>query len=373
MNTDVNILELFMEGYDKEKKGMNHVNLVIAGKSGVGKSTLINAAFGENLAVTGIGKPVTDEMRVFEHEGCPLRLYDTVGLELDEEKQRRTIEGIKRTYQEKLHTGSMDEILHGMWYCVQSNSNRLEESETSFINAIAEDMPVILVITQVITKNQAQAFKDAILNQFPDLKVKNIIMVLAQDYDDDGVIKKAFGVDFLVEYMAEILPTETQKSWAAVQRASLKLKKDRAQAIVNATAAASFGEGYLPLPFSDCVALIPTQIGMIVSITVTYGFEISQSVITGIVTALLGTAGTTIAGRTIVSNLLKAIPGVGIVMGGTISGATAALLTVALGETYIAIMDMMAKGELKSEDIECKGIQDMMKEMLVTRLKKGGA
>lgn len=44
-------------------------------------------------------------------------------------------------------------------------------------------------------------------------------------------------------------------------------------------------------------------------------FEISQSGITGIVTTLLGTAGTTIVGRTIVSNLLKAILGVGTVVG----------------------------------------------------------
>ena len=84
-----NFFEVYMNNLNKEMKEMGHVNLVIAGKTGVGKSTLINAAFMENVAKTGIGKPITDEgdMKWFEKEGYPLRIYDTVGLELDDEKR----------------------------------------------------------------------------------------------------------------------------------------------------------------------------------------------------------------------------------------------------------------------------------------------
>ena len=146
------------------------------------------------------------------------------------------------------------------------------------------------------------------------------------------------GVDKLVEYTYGMLPKAAQKAWANAQKASLKIKQDRAKALVLATAGASFGEGYIPLPFSDCVALVPTQIGMIAGITAVFGLEVSKSMLTGIVTSLVGTAGTTIAGKTIVANLLKLIPGVGTALGGTISGATAAALTTALGEAYIQVM-----------------------------------
>ena len=44
-----------MEG-DKIK-----TNILIAGKSGVGKSSLLNYIFGEEVAETGAGKPVTAE------------------------------------------------------------------------------------------------------------------------------------------------------------------------------------------------------------------------------------------------------------------------------------------------------------------------
>ena len=44
-----------MEG-DKIK-----TNILIAGKSGVGKSSLLNYIFGEEVSPTGAGKPVTAE------------------------------------------------------------------------------------------------------------------------------------------------------------------------------------------------------------------------------------------------------------------------------------------------------------------------
>ena len=58
------------------------VNIVVAGKTGVGKSTLINAVFEEDLAATGIGEPVTKENKEYTKENVPISIWDTVGLEL---------------------------------------------------------------------------------------------------------------------------------------------------------------------------------------------------------------------------------------------------------------------------------------------------
>ena len=44
-------------------KNLKTLNIIVAGKTGVGKSTLINSVFREKLAETGMGKPVTDHMR----------------------------------------------------------------------------------------------------------------------------------------------------------------------------------------------------------------------------------------------------------------------------------------------------------------------
>lgn len=120
---------------------------------------------------------------------------------------------------------------------------------------------------------------------------------------------------------------------------------------------AAFGEGFAPLPFSDALALVPTQLTMIASITAVYGANLEKSTMRAILTSLLGTTVTTNVGKTIASNLLKCIPGVGTVAGGLISGTTAATLTVALGRTYVVIMDQLAKGEITVSQLLDKNVQ----------------
>ena len=58
------------------------LNILVAGKSGVGKSTLINSVFGKEVAKTGDGEPVTSRICKNEKEGFPLTIYDTPGMEL---------------------------------------------------------------------------------------------------------------------------------------------------------------------------------------------------------------------------------------------------------------------------------------------------
>ena len=141
-----------------------------------------------------------------------------------------------------------------------------------------------------------------------------------------------------------------------------------------AASAVAFGEGFIPIPFSDAVVLIPTQITMIASITTNFGMSISKSVIMSFISSTIGTAGTTILGKSMVSNLFKLIPGVGTGVGGMISGSTASLLTTALGEAYIKFMEMIYKGELKKEDLYDqngqKAISKMFKEELMKKRKQ---
>ncbi len=49
----------FRTEFDKQSELLGRFNLALFGKTGVGKSTLVNAIFGEPVAATGIGQPVT--------------------------------------------------------------------------------------------------------------------------------------------------------------------------------------------------------------------------------------------------------------------------------------------------------------------------
>ena len=59
-----NVADGIKEAIAKEKKDMKVFNVMLLGKTGVGKSTLINNLFSERIAQTGIGKPVTQDIRL---------------------------------------------------------------------------------------------------------------------------------------------------------------------------------------------------------------------------------------------------------------------------------------------------------------------
>ena len=119
-------------------------------------------------------------------------------------------------------------------------------------------VPVIIVLTQSFSKKKAKEMRDMILSE--NLDVVQVVPVLAMDYEiDDEYIAKAFGLDTLIQVMSEVLPDELQDTLQNVQIASLEAKKRYAQAAVATATAAAFGEGFSPIPFSDCALLIPTQ------------------------------------------------------------------------------------------------------------------
>ena len=70
------------------------------------------------------------------------------------------------------------------------------------------------------------------------------------------------------------------------------------------------------------------------------------------------------------SNLLKLIPGAGTVAGGAIAAGTAGVITAALGEAYIGIMELVFKGKMSIGDLSSKAGKDAMAEMFKNELKK---
>lgn len=353
-------------------KNLHKLNIIVAGKTGVGKSTLINEVFREKLAETGMGKPVTAHMRKLTKKGVPLAIYDTRGFELGKEVQAEVKKEIIDTINAGLATKDINEAIHCIWYCINTASNRVEPEEIEWLRELSNSnkvtqVPIIIVLTQAFSKKKANELRQVLLNE--NLDVVQIVPVLAEDYEiDDEYIAKSYGLDVLIKVMGEALPDELIDTLQNLQIVSLEEKKKRAQFAVAAAATAAAGEGAVPIPFSDCALLIPTQIGMIASITVIFGFDVNKSIITALVSSTIGAGGATILGKTIVSSLLKFIPGPGTIAGGAISAGTAGVITAALGEAYIGIMELVFKGEMKLEDINTKKGKEKMSDLFKANL-----
>ncbi|MBQ8469490.1 MAG: 50S ribosome-binding GTPase, partial [Clostridia bacterium] len=309
---------------------LNTLNIIVVGKTGAGKSTLINSVFREELAAEGMGKPVTNHMSKITKEGFPLNIYDTRGFELGRDAQIEVRNEIIDTIKEGVKTKDVNKAIHCIWYCVNTATNRIEPEEIDWLREFAKEnamtnVPVIVVLTQSFSKKNAQALRKLVLDE--KLDVLQVVPVLAKDYEiDEDYIAKAYGLDVLIQVMAEALPDELLSTLLNVQRASLDLKRYYARTAVAAATSAAFGEGFMPVPFADSALLIPTQIAMIGSITAIFGLEVNKSILVTFAGAMLGTSGATLAGKAISSSLMKLIPGAGTVLGGTISGSTAAVI-----------------------------------------------
>lgn len=369
-----NVADGIKEAIAKEKKDMKVFNVMLLGKTGVGKSTLINNLFSERIAQTGIGKPVTQDIRLYKKEGFPLQVYDTPGFELGGDNALGKLldeigDEIRRGYK----SFDIEQSIHCILYCVSATSHRFEDVEENFIRKFLDlnkdsQIPVIVVLTQSISKKDADELKKHIDSL--NMGISQVVPVLAEDYEiDENTVIKAHGLDKLADFIYEVIPEAVKNTYVAVQKASISLKVKRSQAIVIAAAAAAAATGAVPIPVADSFVLVPEQIAMIASITNVFGLSLEKSTIAAIVSGTLGTAGTTIAGKTVVSGILKLIPGAGSVVGGAISGSVAAALTAALGEAYIALMVSILKGTIKIGDLSTEKGRKLIADMFKNKLK----
>ena len=142
----------FRAEYEKQNAAIGRFNLAIFGKTGVGKSTLINAIFGEEVARTGIGEPVTKGSHLYLDKVGHLGIVDTQGLEVGKDNKQILSELDKAMTQ--MRQLPLSEQIHVAWYCIRGMDRRFEEAEADFIRRLdGMGLPVIVVLAQVPMRN----------------------------------------------------------------------------------------------------------------------------------------------------------------------------------------------------------------------------
>ncbi len=310
-----------------------HATILVAGRSGVGKSTLINAVFQGQLAQTGQGRPVTREIREYTKPGVPISLIDSRGLELD--KFRETLSELERLVTTRRRDADPSRHVHCAWLCITEDSRRVDDGECALVELLAKnEIPVIAVVTKA---RSDKGFRVEVQRLLP--RSANVVSVRAlPETLDDGIELPARGLSELVDVTMTVIPEGQRTAFVAAQRVSLALKRQRARAVVAGAAAAAATVGATPIPFADAALLVPLQIGMLVGISSTFGLDLDDAFYGTLISSVTGTVGATVAGRAIVAGLFKLVPGVGSAIGGAISGATAATVTTTLGQSYITVL-----------------------------------
>ena len=111
-------------------------NLAVFGKTGSGKSTLVNAVFGGQVAETGVGSPLTRGLVYHRHPGGQLGLYDSEGFETGTSGDA-ILAGLRHLVEER-RSRPLDEHIHAAWYLVRWSDRRFEVPQESFVRALAD-------------------------------------------------------------------------------------------------------------------------------------------------------------------------------------------------------------------------------------------
>ena len=155
-----------------------------------------------------------------------------------------------------------------------------------------------------------------------------------------------------------------------LQEYEYKEMLEKANNVVLGFVATTTATGAVPIPFADAPLLVAQQVAMMIAVNKVFGFDIQRDALQSLAVAALGVGGATVVGKTIASNLLKLIPGVGSVAGGAISAGTAGIITLALGKAYIQVCKAIKMGKLNQNTLTKKEGREMLKKAFKEQLKK---
>ena len=251
-----------------------HISVIVAGKAGVGKSTLINCMLklGEKeSAPEGIGNVITLETSTYTSKIYTfLNLTDTRGYELDQENQKfnpkkQKDEVMKNVSEKKkesvfvkiknlwyyligenklLNNNKFNDYFHCIWFCVKGND--IDNSEENALKELKKEsnIPVIVVNTRAINKTEVELMKKKINNLFPDLK---FIQVLARDAEiglpkkksektpeKKAKVVKHFGLDELLNLTIDTIKSmETNDIFNSVVKEYKAIEENRIPNIIS--------------------------------------------------------------------------------------------------------------------------------------------
>ena len=346
--TELQVVELLKDSVDastgevtyseyESKKNINKekVNIIVAGKTGVGKSSLINYIFGKEVAKVGNGEPVTQEIQEYNLENDNITLFDTKGIEAKDYEE--TLQNIRKYLELKQFSPDENDDIHIAWLCISERGDRVEEADKELLKILSEaGIPVIGVFAKRESKRESDFVNKVIEdNLLPETKAVVRVRSITEEVEiEDNLVElKPKGAEELLEetykYMSEGRKNAIKKAQTAVLKDRIEAMSKEADVLTNWYAAGAGAIGATPLPFADSLALAALQTKMIIDINTIYRVDAGTHTFTDIAAALISVTGVAQIGK-LAAGLLKIIP----VIGWTANAGVAAGITKGIGFGY---------------------------------------
>lgn len=226
------------------------LNIVVVGRSGVGKSSFLNYAAGKKVFETGMGDPVTQSYFDVIDVNIPQKnvvysLYDTKGLEAG-----NTEEWKKAIYSEIERRDESDNIydwFHTIIYCIDASSKRIQPFEINAVKELAEQGSVLVLLTKkdLVTPDILDSLKKQLLSEVGDkVQVLSVCSVSTRTRKGESKasgLEDVLRVSFLGlwEKAAKMLPLRAIKDFVCVNQ-TLEVNKDLVNLCAVATLTCSY-------------------------------------------------------------------------------------------------------------------------------------
>lgn len=361
----------------------------LVGRSGHGKSSLINALANKRVAEVGDVKPTTGESLVYEirfpKQSTAWKVIDSRGLfETTPPEGKIPVDTVERV-KEDLKKHNPDVVLHvisapevrNLAHDLEVFSKIMREVKA----ASGVELPVIVVLTKVDTLGnprewppEENATKAAHISEALEYMARDVLKTSFEPYNRDtpyrGFLLKnsvyiavipvsslwedLWNIETLADLIGEKLPESALLDYVQAQRRKALLKKVSTFLIKRFSEIAA-GVGAEPIPISDIFILTPLQILLIGVIGGLSCRSVSKETVQEYLKAVGLTVVAGVVFRTVARQLVKLIPEPG--AGSTVSALIAYTGTYSIGksaEAYFFEGTVKKPEEFKAEAEEEK-------------------
>ncbi len=350
-------------------------NILVMGPAGAGKSTLINAVTGKEVARINDGRRGTEKLAAYESDELNLRLIDSRGFGDGFWDSQKTIRDMSRWMRAGLKGDRP--LIQMLWFCVDASSKHLSARTirtVEFVKREWKDIPVIVVLTKSYFPDEDQenikmvedAFRKATRNNWLPVgkgrPIRNkehpaenkgmpvaIIPVLAKPLKSMPAVPR--GIEELIKATEEHLDDALKDSEEAVYRYDLKRKRMNAHALTVLATSSAAAVGAVPLNLPDSVVLSTMETALISSIAKIYKLDKKDDRMQKVMARIIEAGAVSMTAK-MALNQLKMIPGVANIAADVLNAVVAGAIVFGIGEASGVIMEKVYLGEIDEENLD---------------------
>ncbi|MDD3021750.1 MAG: DUF697 domain-containing protein [Alphaproteobacteria bacterium] len=276
-------------------------NILVCGKTGVGKTSLIQAVTHAGMVPDSAIGDAEATTRGFDcYETDVANFIDCEGME-----PGQTVDDYAKFIMgevvQRLDSGAAENLVHNIWYCIDGSGARIQSADATLIASFSDKVLLVVTKAELMRKEQTEAM----MKQLLDL-ISSDRIVMVSSHNESGLKQLLAKAESMTGNAVDQANDELfgfrnrWNTYYANMRSRWEARtSEEADSFIHWAAGRAAAIAVIPLPLADVAPLMANEVYMIYRLGAVYGYAVNQTVIT----MLLGCVGGSIAGKVAASFL----------------------------------------------------------------------